>query len=71
MNKYRSIIEDIKCSYCENAIDLCEKTCPEIKGINISNSDRRRVLNLSGDYTTFGTVIFNKNLKEDIVKRPA
>lgn len=71
MNKYRAIISEIKCSYCEFEKSSCSKTCPEIKGINIRNSHRRRLLNLSGNFTTFGTVIMNKMLNSDIINRTA
>lgn len=69
INKYRTIIKDIKCNYCNEDIKECEKGCPEVKGNMISNSDRRRIMQLSKKFTTFGTVIYNGNLKEDILKR--
>lgn len=71
MNKYRSVIKEIKCSYCQFEIGSCSNTCPEIKGINIKNSDRRRLLNLSGSFTTFGAVIMNKMVRSDIINRVA
>ena len=69
MNKYRSIINEVKCSYCNYTIGSCSHTCPEIKGSNINNSDRRRLINLSGNFTTFGAVILNKLLNADIINR--
>lgn len=71
MNKYRSIINEIKCSYCEFSVGSCNNHCPEIKGMNIRNDDRRRLINLSRNYVTFGTVIINKNLNGDIINRKA
>lgn len=67
INKYRSIIKDIKCEYCENTIENCSRCCPEIKGFLISNKDRRRIINLSKQFITFSTIIYNKNLSNEII----
>ena len=40
ITQYRSIISDIKCSYC-NSKDLCQNNCPEIKNTNIKKTDKR------------------------------
>ena len=70
-NKYRSIIKDIKCDYCSLDKVTCSNECPEVKASQISNEDRRRIINLSKNFVTFGTVIFNKNLFQDILNRAA
>ncbi|MCR5794072.1 MAG: DUF3800 domain-containing protein [Solobacterium sp.] len=70
-NKYRSIINDIKCKYCQFNKNCCNKNCPEIKASNIENTDRRRLMNLSKSFSTFGTVILNKNLHDDIIVHTA
>lgn len=67
INKYKSIIKNIKCQYCNNEISSCNHICPEIKGIIISNKDRRRLINLSKQFTTFSTIIYNKNLSSEII----
>ena len=36
ITQYRSIINDIKCKYCRQTINDCDKKCPEIKNTNIS-----------------------------------
>lgn len=71
VNKYRSICKDINCNYCNKFEWECDNECPEIKANHISNGHRRRFMQLSKKYTTFGTVIYNKNLKSDIVNRKA
>lgn len=68
-NKYKSIIKSIKCNYCHEDISNCDSKCDEVKAAHISNSDRRRIMELSKKYTTFGTVIYVKNLQSDIVTR--
>ena len=37
ITQYKSIINDIKCGYCENKED-CNHICPEIKNTNIKNN---------------------------------
>lgn len=44
ITQYKSIINDIKCGYCENKED-CNHICPEIKNTNIKNNDKRRLMN--------------------------
>lgn len=41
ITQYRSIINDIKCEYCEQ----CNNDCPEIKNTNIKKTDKRRLMN--------------------------
>lgn len=70
-NKYKSIIKDIRCHYCDQNCLSCDNNCPEVKAIHIDNTDRRRILNLSKSYVTFGTIILNRNVHNDIINRPA
>ena len=67
VNKYKSIIKNIKCNYCENNNSNCNNDCPEIKGINISNTNRRQLMNLSKKYITFASITYNKNLNSNII----
>ncbi len=69
VNKYRAIINEIKCNYCSFEKGSCPKKCPEIKGMNIKIGHRRRLMNLSAKYLTFGTAIINQNLNSDIINR--
>ena len=68
-NKYRSIRNAIKCNYCRHNKGECIVNCPEIKGIMLNKRDRRRIIALSKKFTTFGTIIYNKALHADIVRR--
>ena len=71
INFYKSIVKKMKCSYCSQDGTVCDKECPEIKGSLIKPVDRRRILNLSKKYFTFGTVIFNKNVYSSILNNPS
>lgn len=66
-NMYRSIINSIKCKYCDEPANGCSCNCPEIKAFSIKTSDRRRIIKLSKEYTTFFTSIYNKNLRGYII----
>ena len=68
-NKYRQICNEIKCNYCHQNKGSCDLNCDEVKGINIRESDRRRIIELSKKSTTFATVIYNQNLQPDIINR--
>jgi hypothetical protein len=68
ITQYRSIIKDIKCSYCKEDCNSCSKQCPEIKNTNIRKNDKRRVMNYIKKYYVVALVIKNdkvyKNIKE-------
>jgi hypothetical protein len=70
-NMYRQINEEIKCKYCTEDNQTCSLVCPEIKAFSIKPKHRRRIINLSKEYTTFATVIYNKNLHGYIVNNKA
>ena len=66
-NKYNSILKDVKCDYCPQNTSVCDSKCIEIKGNgSLSNSDRRRFIQLSKQFKTFATVIFNRNIFPEI-----
>lgn len=47
VNKYKSVIDSIKCKYCKQTSNTCNNDCIEIKGTTKLNaSDRRRIFNL-------------------------
>ena len=66
ITQYRSIINDIKCSYCNNR-EKCNNACPEIKNTNIKSSDKRRIMNYLKKYYAIGLII-NNDLVYDHIK---
>lgn len=62
ITQYRSIINDIKCGYC----NTCNKKCPEIKNINIKNNDKRRIMNYIKKYYVIALVIKNNEVYDHI-----
>lgn len=62
ITQYRTIINDIKCSYC----NACNKKCPEIKNTNIKNGDKRRIMNYLNRYYTIALVVENDNVYDYI-----
>lgn len=72
VNKYKSIIDDIKCNYCKQKTDNCDKECIEIKGTTrIKNSHRRRIFNLLKKQYNFGVFIKNKRIYDFIINDKA
>lgn len=68
VNKYKSIINNIKCRYCHKNNNSCNKDCIEIKGTTkISNTDRRRIFNLVKKENNFGVFINNKKIYNGIM----
>lgn len=61
-NKYKSILKNISCKYCNLDKNECSRNCPEIKGSIIHPGDRRRLINLSHQFYTFGVRINNSKL---------
>lgn len=72
--KHKKIINDIKCSYCENEtkIPICKgDQCPEIKSYNIKKGDRRRIINLCKQHHTYGVIIDNTRVYPNILSSKA
>ena len=70
INKYKVINASIKCKYCNQSNDSCDNNCIEIKGnLHLNTNYRRRIMLLSKKFLTFGTVIYNKNLRTEIISR--
>ena len=63
VTQYRSIVNHIKCKYCQSK---CNKLCPEIKNTNIKNSDKRRIMNYIKKYYVTALVIKNDLVYEHI-----
>ena len=72
INKYKSIINDIKCKYCHYKPQNCNKDCVEIKGITkLSSKDQRRIFNLLKKQYNFGVFIKNSNIYDFIINNKA
>jgi len=67
ITQYRAIINQIKCSYCQNK-DSCLNICPEIKNTNIKSGDKRRIMNYIKKYFVVALVIKNNNVYNHIKK---
>ena len=65
ITQYRSIIDSMKCKYCDNK-DNCNKKCPEIKNTNIEKNDKRRIMNYIKKYYVVALIIKNDNVYEHI-----
>lgn len=72
VNKYKSIINSIKCKYCKQNSNNCNKNCIEIKGTTrIKNSDKRRIFNLVKKENNFGIFINNQKVYTPIMNSKA
>ena len=67
ITQYRSIINDIKCEFCEQ----CNNDCPEIKNTNIKKTDKRRLMNYIKKYYVVALVIKNDDIYEHIKQSKA
>ena len=67
INKYKSIIKQIRCKYCKN--NNCDKNCVEIKGTSkIEPSEKRRIFNLIKKQNNYGVFINNKKIYKSIIE---
>ncbi len=72
INKYKSIVKSIRCKYCKQDNQNCDKECIEIKGTTkIKASDKRRLFNLLKKQNNFGVFINNRKVKESIMNNKA
>ena len=55
ITQYRKIINEIKCSYCNEEKGKCTKKCKEIKNTNIKNSHKKppQALSLTEVFVTY------------------
>ena len=65
ITQYKSILNNIKCNYCNNKDD-CDKNCPEIKNTNIKKNDKRRIINYLKKYYVVSLIIKNEDVYEHI-----
>lgn len=64
ITQYKSIINEIKCAYCQHK--KCDKKCPEIKNTNIKPSHKRRIMNYIKKYFILALIINNENVYDHI-----
>jgi len=70
ITQYRSIINSIKCKYC-NTINNCNHICPEIKNTNIKANHKRRIMNYIKKYHVAAVIIKNNDVYEYIKNNKA
>lgn len=71
ITQYRKIINEIKCSYCNEKKGKCTKKCKEIKNTNIKNSHKRRIMNYINKYYTIALIIDNTRVYDHIINNKA
>ncbi len=72
INKYKSIIDSIKCSYCSKDKTNCDQDCVEIKGTTkLKPKDKRRLFNLLKKQNNYGVFINNNRVYDKIMNDKA
>ncbi len=72
INKYKNIINSIKCSYCSKHNKSCDTNCVEIKGTTrLRAKDKRRLFNLLKKQNNYGVFINNKKIYSKIMNDKA
>lgn len=72
INKYKSIINSIKCSYCIKNKSNCTQDCVEIKGTTkLKSEDKRRLFNLLKQQNNYGVFINNSKVYTEIMNDKA
>ena len=75
ITQYRSIVESIKCKYCNNDISICtsNKACPELKHNMLKPKHNRQLMNYIKHYSILCCIINNdkvySNIKTDAASR--
>jgi hypothetical protein len=68
INKYKSVINSIKCKYCKKNADNCDKECIEIKGNSkIKTKHKRQIFNLVKTENNYGVFIRNDKIYDFIM----
>lgn len=68
INKYKSVINSIKCKYCRQSVNYCNKNCVEIKGTtHLNKCDNRRIFNLVKKENNYGVFINNRKVYSSIM----
>lgn len=71
ITQYRQIINEIKCSYCDQTKGECTKKCKEIKNTNIKKGHKRRLMNYISKYYTIALIINNTKVYDHIINNKA
>lgn len=72
INKYKSVITSLKCRYCKQEKEMCNKNCIEIKGTSkIKPEHKRQIFNLIKKENNYGVFIKNKKVFEPIMQNKA
>lgn len=72
ITQYKSIINEIKCKYCNLNINNCNGlNCPELKHSNLKNGDIRRIINYIKKYMVIACVINNSKIYGHIMNNKA
>ena len=71
ITQYRKIINEIKCSYCDQTKGECTKKCKEIKNTNIKKGHKRRLMNYISKYYTIALIINNTKVYNHIISNKA
>ena len=68
ITQYRSIVNDIKCKYCNKDVTICKsnRSCPEIKHNMLKNKHIRQLMNYIKKYSVLCCIINNDNVYERI-----
>lgn len=75
ITQYRSIVQDIKCKYCNKNITICNsnKFCPELKHNMLKPKHNRQLMNYIKKYSILCCIINNdkvySNIKENTASR--
>lgn len=69
--QYRSIINNIRCKYCNYSKENCTLNCPELKSFNLHSQDKRRIINYIKKYFLIGCIIDNSKIYDYIINDKA
>lgn len=75
ITQYRSIVQNIKCKYCNQDITICKsnRDCPELKHNMLKAKHNRQLMNYIKKYSTICCIINNDkvypNIKSDTASR--
>ena len=73
ITQYRSIVESIKCKYCQKDISICNsnKSCPELKHNMLKPKHNRQLMNYIKKYSILCCIINNDKIYPNIKSNTA
>lgn len=72
INKYKSVVNEIKCKYCHQEKNTCNKKCLELKGTTkIKPVHKRQMFNLIKKQKNYGVFIKNQKIFKPIINDKA